>query len=217
MRLTRIAAAALLAVTATAHAGITTLTNQASFLSLTGAATDNLNSLAVLAGSTNASLGVGSLARSAGAIGYTVSTENALWVVPVAGTIAMSVDGVVDSLTLASFSQPVLAVGGNFFATSFATGEVTSGGITLLATDINGLTQSASLPGNSASGFMGFVSDVPLLSLKASLNAAAIAADYRSITVDNIAISAVPEPSTWMLVLAGGAALVRLSSRRRGG
>lgn len=206
MRLQALAAAALLATTAAAQAGISTITNAASFVAQTGAAADNFADLTI-----NSALGTTSLARTVGAYGYSVQTETELYVVPVAGTVALSSGNYSDTLTLAVFTTPVRAIGGNFFATNIL-GELGSGAITLVATDVNGLSVTASLAGGSLSGFTGFVSDVDLASLRVSLTTPNT---DRYVSMDNVSLSAVPEPQAWAMALLGLAAL-RGAARRRG-
>lgn len=200
------AAAVLLAAAASAHATLTTFTNAATFVSLTGASVDDFSDLTI-----NADLGTATLPRTVGAYGYSVLTETGLYTVPVASALALSTGVFSDTLTIASFSSPVLAVGLNAYATNIL-GEVTGGALTVLATDINGLTRSISLAGGSASGFAGFVSDTPIASLKLSMTTPNTNA-YASL--DNVAISAVPEPGPWLMLLAGGGVMLRAASRRR--
>jgi hypothetical protein len=192
---------ALLGASAAAQATITTFTNQASFVALTSATVDGFADLTI-----NTALGATSLART----GYSVTTETDLYVVPVASAIALSTGNFSDTLTLGSFSSPLLAVGGNFYGTNIL-GEVAGGALTVVATDINGLTRSVSVTGGSASGFLGFVSDVPLVSVVVGMS---VANTDRFASLDNVSISAVPEASTWLLMLAGGAAVLRAASRR---
>ncbi len=202
--------AALFAATA-AQATLTTFTSRTTFTTLTGASTDTLNDLSVSAGATFADLGVASLGRSAGDLAYTLGTENSLWVLPIAGNIGVGALDYVDSLTIGGFASPVLAVGASFFGTG-VNGELASGALTVVATDINGLTRTASVAGNSLTAFLGFVSDVPLASIKVSMTSPNTNVWT---SLDNVAISAVPEASTWMMMLAGGAAMLRVASRRR--
>lgn len=199
-------AAVLLGAAATAQATLTTFTNATTFVSLTGASVDGFADLSI-----NADLGTASLPRTAGAYGYSVQTETGLFTVPVASALALSTGLFSDTLTLTGFSSPVLAVGLNAYGTNIL-GELTGGALTVLATDINGLTRSISLAGGSTSGFAGFVSDTPIASLKLSMTSPNTNV-YASL--DNVAISAVPEPGTWLMLLAGGGVMLRAAARRR--
>lgn len=196
------ATALLLAAAGAAQATITTVTSQATFVSLTGATVDGFTDLTI-----NSDLGVATLARS----GYSVSTQTDLFVVPVASAIALSTGVFNDTLTLGSFTSPLLAVGANFYGTNVL-GEVTSGALSVTATDANGLTRTVSVGGGSASGFLGFVSDVPLVSVIVGMTTPNTNV-YASL--DNVSISAVPEPGPWLMLLAGGAVMLRGAARRR--
>jgi uncharacterized protein (TIGR02466 family) len=161
------AAAVLLSaacVAGVAHAAITTVATLASFTSATTAAgTDNFSNLTI-----NSNLGLTTVNRTAGAYAYNMVTQTDFYVVPVAGAIAVSTSNFADTLTFGGFASSVRAFGGNFYGTNIL-GEVTAGGLTLLATDINGATLSAPATGGSASGFLGFISDVPLRSVVLSM------------------------------------------------
>jgi len=199
-------AAALLCIAGTAHADITTSTSLASFLAATGGgSTDSFADLTI-----NSSLGTNTLARTAGGFGYTASTQTEFFVVPVASAVALSTGTFSDTVSFAGFTSPVRALGANFYGTNIL-GEVAAGGLTVVATDINGLVKTQTLAGNSASGFLGFISDVPLVSVVLSMTTPNTSVWA---TVDNVVLSAVPEASTWLMALLGGAAVLRIVRRR---
>jgi len=204
----RLAAAALFCAAAAAHAEIGTVTSLAAFQSAAGGAisTDTFADLSI-----NSALGTGTLVRTVGAFGYTASTQTEFFVVPVASAVALSTGFFSDTISFAGFTNPVRAIGANFYGTNVQ-GEVASGALTVVATDINGATRTQSLSGGSASGFLGFVSDVPLLSVVVSMSS-----PNTNIwaSVDNVALSAVPEAGSWLMALLGGAAVLRVVGRRR--
>lgn len=204
--LRQLAAAALLAAAGASQAAISasSATSTASFASLLGGTVDSFSDLTI-----NTDLGTTTLPRSSGSYAYTANTQTDFFVVPVAGTVALSTGTTTDTITFDSFGSAVYAFGGNFFATNVL-GEVASGGLTVTATDINGLSFSRTLTGGSLSGFVGFVSDTPLASVTVSITSPNTSV-YAS--VDNIV--AVPEPATWALLLAGGVFALRAGARRR--
>jgi len=204
--LPRLAATALLCTAGLAHADISTSTSLASFLAATGGgSTDSFADLTI-----NSGLGTNTLARAAGPYGYTASTQTEFFVVPVASAVALSTGTYSDTISFAGFTSPVRALGANFYGTNIL-GEVAAGGLTVVATDINGLVKTQTLAGNSASGFLGFISDVPLVSVVLSMTTPNTSVWA---TVDNVVLSAVPEASTWLMALLGGAAVLRIVRRR---
>ncbi len=202
-----LALAALLCAAGAAHADITVNTNFASFLAATNGSADSFSDLTI-----NTDVGASAIARSAGPYAYTASAQSNLFVIPAAGTIALSTGIPTDSITFSGFVTPVRAVGANFYASNVL-GEVASGALTVVATDINGLVRTQAVAGNSLTGFVGFLSDAPLASVVVSLT---VANEERYVTVDNVVLSAVPEASSWLMMLAGGAVALRIGSRRRG-
>ncbi len=202
-----LAIAALLCAAGASHADITVNTNLASFLAATVGSTDGFSDLTI-----NTDLGANSVARSAGPYAYTASAPSNLFVVPAAGTVALSAGEPADSITISGFVTPMLAVGASFYGSNIL-GEVASGALTVVATDINGLVKTQSVAGNSLSnGFVGFLSNVPLASVVVSLT---VANAERYVTVDNVVLSAVPEAGSWLMMLAGAAAVLRIGTRRR--
>jgi hypothetical protein len=202
----RLCAAALLCAAGAAQADITALTTLASFQSATGGASvDSFSDLTI-----NTNLGSTTLARTAGGFGYALSTQTDFFVVPVASAIALSTATFSDTISLGGFSNPVRAIGANFYGTNVL-GEVSSGALTVVATDINGLVKTQSVAGGSASGFLGFISDVPLVSVVVSMTTPNTNV---WVSLDNVAVSAVPEVGTWLMALLGGAAVLRVVRRR---
>lgn len=207
-----LAVAAALCAAGAAQATITFVTS-ASAQPFPTATRDSFSDLAI-----NSEQGL-SITRSAGDFRYTLGstysdpTNSSLYVVPAAGTGAVSTGWFADSLVFTLLS-PVYAFGGNFFGTNLL-GEVASGALTLTVTDAQGTTRSQAIGGNSLTAFTGIVSDVPLRLVTLSItspNTSVFA------SADNILLSAapVPEPQTWALMLAGGAMMLSLAKRRRG-
>lgn len=216
-------AAALAALACTAGAAQATITVSTSLSSFTTAAggvvsTDSFSDLTI-----NQSLNTLTTSRTVGSLGYDLSSSNlttdavnapsGLFVVPVASAVAVSTQFYTDTLTFSNFVNPVKAVGANVYGTNVL-GELGTLALTIKATDINGLTLTTTSAGSSTSGFVGFVSDVALASVVIS---ATTANTDRWVTVDNVTLAAapVPEPSSWLLMLAGGAAVLSLAKRRR--
>lgn len=204
----RLAVAAALCAAGAAHADITALTTFSAFQAAAGGSvgTDTFADLTI-----NSALGTGTLVRNAGGLGYVASTQTEFFVVPVASAVALSAGVYTDTISLGAFASPIRAVGANFYGTNVL-GEVASGALTLVATDINGLTRTQPLAGGSASGFVGFVSDVPLLSVVVSMSSPN---SNVWASLDNVVLSAVPEVGTWLMALLGGAAMFGAVARRR--
>jgi hypothetical protein len=166
-----------------------------------------------------------SLARTAGPIGYTASTTTGLYAIqsPGIGGPSLSVDGNADILKFDTFSTGVYNFGARFYLSELNASNVVGGVMTVRATDINGLlqnftfTQSAVASGLNATEptlYFRLGSDVALQSVE--LIAPAVGANpLVFVTADNVVLGTVPLPSTWLMMLAGSGALLRLASRRR--
>lgn len=215
-----VALAALACAAGAAQATITVSTSLAGFTTAAGGtvSTDSFSNLTI-----NQSLNTLTTSRTAGALGYalsssslstdTVNSPSGLYVAPVAGNIAITTQWYADTLTLNNFASPVKAVGANVFGTNIL-GELATLALTIKATDVNGLTLTTTSAGSSISGFVGFVSDVPLASFVVSATAPST---DRYVTLDNVVLAAapVPEPASWLLMLVGAAAVLSLGKRRR--
>jgi hypothetical protein len=212
LTLRRLTVAAALCAAAAANATITFVSSAAT-APFSTASKDTFSDLAI-----NSMLPDLAITRSLGSFRYTLGTtfgdtaNSGLYVVPAAGTGAVSTGWYADSLVFTLLSSNVLGFGGNFFGTNIL-GEVASGGMRITVTDTAGTSLTQTIAGGALTSFAGFVSDVPLRLVTVSITTPNTGVWA---SADNILItSAVPEPSSWILLLAGTAAL-RLRAQRRG-
>lgn len=238
-----IAAAALTCAVGAANATITFATiagtgtgldNVAAFAATVNGSIDTFGRTPGLGGPTdlviNQDLNVTSLTRSTGPaaspiVGYTVSTETGLLTIAATsyGGPALSVYGPTDTLTFSGFQSKVVALGVHFYLSDLGFNAVGgTEGLRVIAKDVNGVT-SAPFTFTQSAGtnpwrpvLVTVVSTTPLESVQflAPVGTSIDAADFP--TVDSLVLAAVPETSTWMMMLAGGAAVLRLGTRRRG-
>jgi hypothetical protein len=233
----RLISAVLLTCAATAsHAAmtLTTLTgaNTATtyFNSLTNAkGTDTYEDLTLSDGQD--ALGT-SLARNAGAIGYTVTTETNFYAVQVNGIggPGLSVENNTDTLTFDNFNAPgpVYAFGARFFLSDLSYG-VNSGTMTVIGTEVGGATQTftfnqnvnASTGGATEPVFFRLGSTVGLQSVKLVAPLIQFDTDGNPLstpfvfgTVDNVVVGAVPLPAAGWLLISGLGAMGFLKRRR---
>jgi hypothetical protein len=207
-----LAAAALLATASAAHAAITVYTTLAAFNAATSAqGTDTFAGLSVTG------VTLGPLNRSAGAYTYTADAAplGDFFGAGTSANPALSTNTAADSITFNAFSAGVAAVGGNFFGTNI-TGVLQSGDVTLTAMDASG-SVSWTIVGATTSSFLGFVSTGSMTSL--SVFAVQPSPLVLWPTVDNLvlakAVVAIPEPSTYAMLLAGLGAVGFVARRRR--
>lgn len=156
-----------------------------------------------------------------GSIGYSLSSSNlstdaanapsGLHVFPVVSDVEVSTLWYADTLTFNKFTSNIRAVGFNLFGAD-GSGQLAALDLTITATDISGLSLTTTSPGSSTNDFVGFASDVALASVVISAKTPTAG---RYVTIENIAISAVPEPSTWLLMLAGGLSASALAAFRK--
>ncbi len=214
------AAAALICAVGSANAAIT-FTSSAASPVFAGGSTDRFTDLTI-----NSFLPGFVTSRSAGPFAYTVATsvaepaESGLFVVPLAGNIGLSSAWFEDSLLITLLSPNVYGFGGNFFRSNIlgeAVGANTGGAtgaptVSITVTDINGFSFTQAVNASSTT-FSGFISDVPLRF--AAVRVASLS-DERFITADNLVLSAVPEPGTYALLIAGLGVVSLLARRRQG-
>jgi hypothetical protein len=217
LRTTCLAAALLFA--GASQAALTEYNTQASFLgAVLASGTDNFNSLAQ---GTPIS---GPLARTAGSFSYSVNAtltdatgvyNNPFYNVGPAGDTWLSSDSALATITFSGFGPGVTAIGGSFFPTNLA-GAVTAGSVTLVATDSAG-SVTRTLLNPTASTFWGVASDTSLVSLTLiAVNGAGSTTNNFFPAVNDLVLgSAVPEPQTWALLVAGMLAIGGAVRRRQ--
>ncbi len=210
--------AALALCASASQAAITEYSSLATFQSavlVTG--TDSFNDL------TRGVVLPGPLNRTAGAFGYVANATvtdaggnfaNPFYNVGSAADTWLSTDSALATIRFTGFGANVNAIGGAFFPTSLA-GVVTPASVTLVATDLAG-SVTRTLVNTSESSFWGFVSNTTLVSLTmVAVNSTGTTTTNFFPAVNNLVLaSAVPEPQTWALLMAGVLALGALRRRQ---
>jgi hypothetical protein len=201
---------------AQAQAALTVYTSQAAFdaavaallPALTG--TDTFNDLVA-----GANLGAGPLARAAGGIDYDASAgvnSNVLFGAGSASDAWLTTDSLGDSLRFNSFAPGVFAAGMNLFNSDQSGAFLRRGNINLIATDTEGSsTATIARAQMSTTSFLGFISTTEITSLRLTPSGSSLVRP----TVNNLTLaSAVPEPETYLMMLAGIAAIGFFARRR---
>lgn len=197
-----IALAAALTVGASAHAAITVYTNQTDFVNNVYApGYDTYDDLRVVPYADT-------LSRNAGSYSYQAYSGSGLWGAGGdGGDYWLSNNDRRNPIVFSGFSNGAQALGGYFFP-SDVFGQYTSG--TVILTAVDGTAFTYDLAGATTGSFLGFVSDAPLLSVTLGTDGG----QYWP-TANNL-ILAVPEPTTYGMLLAG-MGLIGVAARRRRG
>ena len=200
----------LCTATAAAQADVTVFTDRASFLAaLTLPGIDSFDDLAVSQTDSPLFRFAGSYAyqASAGPVSdfYPAGSGSDIWL---ATTVAS------DSITFLNFAAGLRAFGGNFFGSDVDGAFLPGQTVVLTATD--GTTErTVSLYDTSTTTFLGFIADNALTSV--TLRPDGIAGNTYWVSANDVTmgtVTAVPEPQTYAMVVAG-LALVGFGARRR--
>jgi len=158
------------------------------------------------------------ISRTAGLYGYSVSAEGGFFSAA-AGSAHLAPNVADDPMQFGEFSSSVFGFALTLFGADID-GNSRGGLISIVATDSQGISLAGNVSVSDAGpgAFLGFVSDVPL----ASFIVAASGDSYPlwpTITMVTLAsagtVSPVPEPGTWLLLLAGASVLSGTAARRR--
>lgn len=205
-----LALAALLVAASGAQAAFTVYTTQFSFMAaVSGAATDTFEDLPSI------DPVPGPLDRAVGDYTYTASvgTNSPNFYTAGVFNVWLSTNNALDTITFDNFTGNVSAIGGRFFG-STVNGTISPGqSLMISATDASGTVTETLVNANRLS-FLGFVSDGLITSL--TVSAVQPESGFVWPTVNNLVLaSAVPEPETYALLLAGLAGIGMLVRRRR--
>lgn len=159
----------------------------------------------------------GPINRTVGSYSYTASATDGLFGAGSGGTDTwLSSNSGFDDIILTNFTG-VSAIGGSFFRTDIDTGGYVAGSITFSITDADG-TISYTLANPSRTGFLGFTSTSNISGLNIAI---ANANGDVFPTLNDLrlgarvaAVTAVPEPTTWAMLLSGMLMIGGLLRRR---
>jgi hypothetical protein len=217
--------AALVASAGASQAAITVYTSLAAFTAATSApGTDTFAGLSVTAATPSP------ITRTAGVYGYTANPGPAgtFYAGGTAANPFLSTNTYSDTITFNAFTGGVAAIGGNFFGSNIS-GQFITGNMVLVATDSTGATSTQTITGATLTSFLGFVStgtmsSMTLCAVNVSLGRCVGPNDIGVApfvwpSADNLvlakAVAAIPEPSTYAMLLAGLGAVGFVARRRR--
>jgi hypothetical protein len=193
----------------TANAAIV-YTSQSSFAAATTAAgVDTFSGLSTTSATSSP------INRAAGAYSYSASSSTSFYGAGSAANPSLSTNDATDLVTFYNFAPAISAIGGNFFGTD-ANGSFQTGNIALQLTDSLGVTSYTILSATTTS-FVGFVSSgsITSLTVQAVTPNSAVWPTIDDLTLAQGMTSAVPETSTWAMMILGFAAIGYMAYRRR--
>lgn len=139
------------------------------------------------------------------------------WVVGTDANPWLSTGTATDIIDIGAFVGGVSALGGNFFA-SARSGSFVSGDVVVTAADADGAV-SRTITGATVDSFLGFVSNTGSMGSTRVRSVQPGSGNFIYPTVDNLvlatAVTAVPEPETYALLLAGLGIVGFIARRRR--
>ncbi len=216
-----VAVAALVGLSGASQAALSVFTDQAAFLkAVTAPETLTFEDLPVSGPGLPVS---GPLFMTAGAYSDTASASgsaidptipvNSFYSAGSASDLWLTTNASDSAITFSGFSPNVRAVGGYFFASDIEGNPVANHAISVLAVDGSGLSSLQRFSDTTPTSFLGFVSTGPLISVTVSAEQLVV---YTWPTVNNLILAtAVPEPETYALLLAGLAVVGFVARRRR--
>jgi PEP-CTERM motif len=219
-----LAAVALIVMAGASQATITVYTSLAAFNAASSApGTDTFAGFPLL------DITPGPITRTAGPYSYTADAGpiGGFFGGGTAADTTLTTNSFGDTITFNGFTTGVAAIGGNFFGANIR-GLFLPGDVTLTATDSSG-SVARTITNATTSSFLGFVStgsitSLTLCSVQLSLGRCSGPTDVTEApflwpALDNLVlaktVAAIPEPSTYALLLAGLGAVGFVARRRR--
>ena len=206
----RLAFACVVIAAPAAHADITVFTTQASFLAAVSAP-----GVDTFTGFSTTTVTGSPIMRAAGPYTYSASSATGFFGAGSAADPALSTQSDSDAITFFNLGGGANAIGGMFFGSDLQ-GSFVASVVVLTATDTLGAISMQTFVATPAS-FIGFVSTSAIAMLVFSTS---MPGNFVFPAVDNLtlavgSVTAVPEPGTWTLLLAGLALLCFFARRTR--